>query len=146
NHDSRYSQHADHVLEDDGVDAAAGKSPSVEDEARWLSRMTGSLGVIYLASPEIEGGGPAASAIEYAVAPSPDASAIDDEVHDRLHELLRALPADAGELMRAVYFEGITIKEAGERLGISKAWASRLHARTLRRLERALRLLGIAGL
>jgi len=31
--------------------------------------------------------------------------------------------------------EGLTLTEAGQRLGIGKAWASRLHARALLRLR-----------
>jgi RNA polymerase sigma factor for flagellar operon FliA len=59
-----------------------------------------------------------------------------------LRELIDALPSDSGSLIRGAYFEGLTLKQAGERIGVSKAWASRLHAKTLQRLARALRLLG----
>ena len=47
--------------------------------------------------------------------------------------------SNARQLVQATYFEGCTLKEAGERLGISKAWASRLHARALDQLARALK-------
>jgi RNA polymerase sigma factor for flagellar operon FliA len=44
------------------------------------------------------------------------------------------LPEREQALIRGVYFEGLSIKDAGERIGISKAWASRLHARVLNSL------------
>ena len=47
-------------------------------------------------------------------------------------------------LIRGAYFEGLTLKEAGERIGISKAWASRLHAKTLGQLARSLEEMQLA--
>jgi RNA polymerase sigma factor for flagellar operon FliA len=66
---------------------------------------------------------------------------MDRETQQILHELISELPAQSAELIRATYFEGLTLQEAGQRLGISKAWASRLHARTLEQLGRSLRRL-----
>jgi RNA polymerase sigma factor FliA len=74
--------------------------------------------------------------------PAPPAVAILREVSQMLHELIRALPEDAGNLIRATYFEGLDLQQAGQRLGISKSWASRLHAQTLQRLARDRRLSG----
>ena len=66
------------------------------------------------------------------------------EICSKLHELIDSLPQEAGQLIRAAYFEGLTLQEAGQRLGIGKSWASRLHAKTLQRLGRSLRLMGVA--
>jgi RNA polymerase sigma factor for flagellar operon FliA len=60
------------------------------------------------------------------------------EINEKLHQLVDALPADAAALIRGAYFEGLSLKEAGERIGVSKAWASRLHAKTLGQLARSL--------
>jgi RNA polymerase sigma factor for flagellar operon FliA len=70
--------------------------------------------------------------------------AVGRETHNRLHELIDTLPGEAASLIRATYFEGLTLQEAGERIGISKSWASRLHARALQRLARSLKLSGVA--
>ena len=51
-------------------------------------------------------------------------------------EILRLDPVGCGMLRE-------TLKQAAERIGISKAWASRLHAKTLKRLAHALRGMGI---
>jgi RNA polymerase sigma factor for flagellar operon FliA len=75
--------------------------------------------------------------------PEAPAIAVGREISQRLHELVAALPPEAATLIRATYFEGLTLQEAGTRLGVSKSWASRLHARALQRLARSLRLEGI---
>jgi RNA polymerase sigma factor for flagellar operon FliA len=41
-------------------------------------------------------------------------------------------------LVRITYFEGRTLTEAAAEVGISKAWASRLHSRALGQLALAL--------
>ena len=67
-----------------------------------------------------------------------------EEVRRIVNELISALPEQESQLIRAAYFEGLTLQEAGQRLGISKAWASRLHARSLERLGRSLKRLELA--
>ena len=51
---------------------------------------------------------------------------------------LFALPERERVLLEAIYFEGVTIEEAGGRLGLSKSWASRMHAKALERLRKNL--------
>ena len=66
-------------------------------------------------------------------------SLLDDELKQSLRTAIDDLPPDARQLIRGTYFEGKTLKDAGEALGISKAWASRLHARALEQLARGLK-------
>jgi DNA-directed RNA polymerase specialized sigma subunit len=61
-----------------------------------------------------------------------------------LRELIRALPEAAAELLQATYFEGLSLKDAAARMGRDKSWASRLHARTLRKLATSLKSEGYA--
>jgi RNA polymerase sigma factor for flagellar operon FliA len=75
---------------------------------------------------------------------SPTVAAATRELGERLHELVDRLPAAEARLIRAVYFEDYTLQEASARLGISKSWASRLHARSLEQLARWLRQMGAA--
>ncbi len=51
---------------------------------------------------------------------------------------LDVLPERERVLVEAVYFEGVTIEEAGSRLGLSKSWASRMHAKALDRMRKEL--------
>ncbi len=63
----------------------------------------------------------------------------DDQLHDRrlgrgLPRALACLDARERQVIRKHYFEGKTLLEAGAELGLSKSWASRLHARAIRKL------------
>jgi RNA polymerase sigma factor for flagellar operon FliA len=55
-----------------------------------------------------------------------------------LAEALGTLPDKERRLLELHYFEEETLCDAGRRLGMSKSWASRLHARAVRQLAREL--------
>lgn len=64
----------------------------------------------------------------------------DDRVHAgrvaaRLREAVDALPERERALVTKHYFEGKNLLEAGAEIGISKSWASRLHAQAVERLR-----------
>ena len=60
------------------------------------------------------------------------------ETRERLHEALDTLPPRERQLIDLYYYGKHTLESAGKRLGLSKSWASRLHARAIGRLGRAL--------
>ena len=143
----RYERMANEVLDLERADAAGEQETPLEQDARWLKGASASLAMVYLFShrgsteDDDETG---AASVEDRGVQAPSAVAIKSEMVQRLHELVDALPDDAARLLRATYFEGLTLKEAGERIGISKAWASRLHAKSLGQLARSLRLSQLA--
>jgi RNA polymerase sigma factor for flagellar operon FliA len=53
----------------------------------------------------------------------------------RLREAIEQLPERERALMKKHYWEGKNLLEAGAELGISKSWASRLHAQAVERLR-----------
>ena len=53
----------------------------------------------------------------------------------KLREALESLPEKERALVTKHYYEGKNLLEAGEELGISKSWASRLHAQAVERLR-----------
>jgi RNA polymerase sigma factor for flagellar operon FliA len=71
----------------------------------------------------------------------PDTRALPDERLDtgrlaaRLRAAIDALPERERALVTKHYFEGKNLLEAGAELGISKSWASRLHAQAVERLR-----------
>jgi RNA polymerase sigma factor for flagellar operon FliA len=75
---------------------------------------------------------------------SAESIAMQRELEGRLGKLVEALPAAAAELLKATYYEGLTLKDAAARMGRNKSWASRLHARTLRKLATSLKAEGYA--
>ncbi len=134
----RYEQMSNEVL---SLESEAGQTSQGESAAglRWLRGVTRALAVVYLATQpgaEDEKGVPA---VVDESSPAGPAAAIRREAHEMLHRLIDALPPEARTLIRATYFEGLTLQEAGRRLGVSKSWASRLHAKTLQQLAHALR-------
>ena len=138
----RFEQRAHELLAVEN-DAAPLDSPAVEEEVAWLERLAGGLAVTYLTlhSDDDE---PNAAELADPQARSPAAEAMGREATQVLGQLIDELPAEASSLIRATYFEGLTLQEAGQRLGVGKAWASRLHAKTLQRLARSMRLRGLA--
>jgi RNA polymerase sigma factor for flagellar operon FliA len=68
---------------------------------------------------------------------------VDERLHlQRLGRRLRAelvrLPERERRLLLGHYYRGQTLAQVGARLGRSKSWSSRLHARALRRLRHLL--------
>jgi RNA polymerase sigma factor FliA len=70
----------------------------------------------------------------------PDPSQV-AEAHEELslvRQRISRLPEPEQKLLRLMYFEDLTMLDAAEQLGMSKGWASRLHARALARLRKDL--------
>jgi RNA polymerase sigma factor FliA len=134
----RYERLARETLEEDAGQCTEEPPQDEAGHMRWFRDLGQSLAVVYLAAQA--GGNEEAEGrpLIDTSTPPPWADAVRREVSQRLHELIAALPEDAAALIRAVYFEGLDLQAAGQRLGISKSWASRLHAKTLKRLARDL--------
>jgi RNA polymerase sigma factor for flagellar operon FliA len=72
---------------------------------------------------------------------APDASPAADErletgrLSEKLRKALESLPERERALVTKHYWEGKNLLEAGEELGISKSWASRLHAQAVEKLR-----------
>jgi RNA polymerase sigma factor for flagellar operon FliA len=138
-----YQRNAADVLE---LEAGSGEPAdyTLDEHATRLGRVTQQLFVAYLASNMADEDGERPElAIEDESALPPAEVAAQRENCLMLRELIKALPADAHQLIYNMYFEGQNLSEAAEKLGISKSWASRLHARTLDRLAGSLRRLGV---
>jgi RNA polymerase sigma factor FliA len=140
----RYEQRANEVLQAEAEDSAKPAAanleapPNVEDDARWFRDLSRTLAVVYLVSY----GTASAKNEELAFidpASLPQQALIDEEIVKRLHEQIDALSAEESKFIRAMYFEGRTLEQAGLLLGISKSWACRLHHKVLQRLARSLK-------
>ncbi len=131
-----YDRMSGDVLAADAADSeATGRSTNNEN---WISGVGGKLAVVFLLSNSSEDGDRNPEVAD-GQAEMPLESMLDDELKQSLRTLIEELPADARQLIRGTYFEGKTLKDAGEEIGISKAWASRLHAKALDQLARGLK-------
>ena len=59
------------------------------------------------------------------------------EQQKRIREALKTLPEKNRKVLEAYYFEDLTLEEIGKRLGLSKSWVSRMHAKGLEMLRPA---------
>ena len=138
----RFREMADDVISaSGGDDNDQNGSDSSSDDAEWLGKMTERLAVVYLASGSDE-------SETNVLAEAPDESdsplkvVANREMQQTLRKLVNDLPADARRLIISIYFEGFSLTEAAERVGISKSWASRIHAKGLDQLAQSLRRTG----
>jgi RNA polymerase sigma factor for flagellar operon FliA len=142
-HARKYERMAQDLLELEAQDSQ--KVTGTSGDASWTGNVSVSLSVVYFASLEGGAGSSELLSIPDNASGSPEDDAIGRETRQLVHEMIQALPAEAGQLVRAVYFEGKTLQEAADRLGVSKSWASRLHAKALQRLAVAMRDRGHDG-
>lgn len=63
------------------------------------------------------------------------------QIRAHMREAMSVLPATERQLIMMYYFQNRTLEEAGERLGLSKSWTSRLHVRALEILLKRIRQL-----
>ena len=141
----RSSAITDEVLREESEEAAASAESSKQGDVRWLRNVTRALAVVYLTPSGGDEEGRDRGVLEDHSMPDAAAAAMSHEMTEKLHELIGGLPPEPQALIKGVYFEGLSLQEAGKRLGISKSWASRLHAKTLQRLARSLCPAGVVS-
>lgn len=140
----RYDRMANEALADNDETAQPlGGSPDqvVARAGAWLKGAASTLAVACIAS---RSGMDERTIADVGLA-RPDEIVIRREVAAKLRELVGTLPSDMSALVRATYFQGMTLTQAAAEIGISKAWASRLHARALGRLAAGLQAQDLHG-
>lgn len=139
-HSGKYERMADSLLEP-AAEATAEEAAPVEkheDQVAWFAETSSMLAIAYLMSGQGTEEGHAHEPEDRST-PTPGADAAKRELAERLHALIDDLPENMSKLIRASYFGGLTLTEAGKTIGISKSRASRLHAEALGQLARSLR-------
>ena len=138
-HRLRYEQRANETLRE--VNEATQES-SLAGDANWFRGVTEKLTVVFFCSGGEEEDGWSDAMIEDPSA-APPVEVASREIAQKLRELVNTLPPVERRLIRTIYFEGATLQEAATALGISKSWASRIHAKTLSQLAVRLHGLGV---
>jgi RNA polymerase sigma factor for flagellar operon FliA len=128
---SAFAERADEYLEPRAADPPP---PDATAAAEKLATMVADLSTSYLLCASRD------------VADEPDSSIPDpSQVAEAREELsivrrrMARLPEAEQKLLRLMYFEDLTMLDAAAQLGMSKGWASRLHARALERLRKDVR-------
>ncbi len=120
----RYEQGANAVLKETTAEQG------VAAELDWFSNTTRSLSAAWMMS-QFAGDEADSRGVDNRC-PSETSEAAD--LKRTMEQVLDTLPEQERSLIRGIYFDGLSIKDAGEKIGISKAWASRLHSRILNSL------------
>ena len=138
----RFREMADDVLQSESSKSeTGGETAGSDDDADWLGRMTERLAIVYLASGDDDSD-------SNVLSETPDQHEIPSkvvanrEMQTTLRKFVDELPVDAKRLINGIYFEGFSLTEAADRAGISKSWASRIHAKSLDQLAQSLRRTG----
>jgi RNA polymerase sigma factor for flagellar operon FliA len=136
-HAGHYERIAGDLLETCALDA--GPDDSLEGDAAWFGHASRTLCVSCLVDDvACDDGGGERGGVAANEGADPSARAAWGELRDDLNSRIEELPSEPRELLRIIYHENQSLQTAAERLGISRSWASRLHARTLSRLADAL--------
>ena len=67
------------------------------------------------------------------------------QIRVHMRDAISTLPPKEKQLIMMYYFQNKTLEETGEKLGLSKSWVSRLHARALELLFKRIRVLAARG-
>jgi RNA polymerase sigma factor FliA len=105
-------------------------SPSADDDSREIAVAVESLAAIFAASLE---GMENLQVKDDSL--GPEERLEQEQLKHLVRKAVDRLPQNEQRLLIAYYYEGKTLQEAGEVIGQSKSWASRLHARAVERLK-----------
>jgi len=140
----RYEQIANEALREVNESSPLSDNQSLDENATWLHGTAEKLALVYLIGNSREEAASLDQAIEDP-AEQPEARVANRELAMKLRELVDTLPPTERRLIHKIYFDGATLQDAASLLGISKSWASRIHARTLEQLAMRLRQIGVSG-
>jgi RNA polymerase sigma factor for flagellar operon FliA len=127
------SEYLEHRGERDQGAAAKGvPAASGADALATIKEAMGAIRTMYVTSLEtLQEKGFDPSGEQPRVAEQIDATRLGAKIREAIEEL----PEKERELVKKHYWEGKNLLEAGAELGISKSWASRLHAQAVDRLR-----------
>jgi len=105
-------------------------APTADDDSREIAVAVESLAAIFAASLE---GMENLQVRDDSL--GPEERLEQEQLKHLVRKAVDRLPENEQKLLIAYYYEGKTLQEAGEVIGQSKSWASRLHARAVERLK-----------
>lgn len=125
---SRFEEAANEYL----LDYSAGMETGTPSYAEVKNLATGIVASYFLSSERLS--------------PDPHESAsnapldtlLRQEQQKGIREALKLLPEKNRRVLEAYYFEDLSLEEIGKRLGLSKSWVSRIHAKGLEMLRPAI--------
>jgi RNA polymerase sigma factor for flagellar operon FliA len=98
---------------------------AAEEEYQDLQNVTGSIVSCYLLSLDERAYETADSS------QTPEEVLQESEERQRLREAISQLPEKNRQVLEGYYFQDLSLEEIGQRLGLSKSWVCRVHAKSL---------------
>lgn len=125
-----------------GTSRVQGDDPTaLEDEMRDLAEALGGVATVFITALTLKD-----DEAFHDQAPQQHERLERREVERRIGQVLQLMPEKERRLIEMYYFEDKTLEEAGAVLGLSKSWASRLHARAIDLLRQELERLSPSAL
>jgi len=127
------NEYLENLSERDRGATQRGSQPASSTETlAAIKQAISAIRTMYLTSLEAMHDGGAEVAAD---SPAPGERIDASRLAQRLRKAIEALPAKERALVTKHYWEGKNLLEAGAELGISKSWASRLHAQAVEKLR-----------
>lgn len=131
----KFEEAANEFLQNRSLNNAPVKSTAYDTEENAVTETVNSLASIYIisldASEDLDVEDTASGNIEQRTEFM--------QVRRHMRDAIGSLPEKEKQLVMMYYFQNRTLEEVGERLGLSKSWTSRLHARALALLFKRIR-------
>jgi RNA polymerase sigma factor for flagellar operon FliA len=120
------------------ADGDPGQAGDLEEHVRSIADALGGVAAIFITTLD------ARRDLESAQDGAGAAEALEERERSRtIRQALATLPEKERRLLELYYYEDRSLNDAGQALGLSKSWASRLHARAIGLLKEALEERGI---
>ena len=117
---------------EDAAGAPAGQARDAATTLEEIAEILGGVATVHITSLE------AAAGVTDERLPPPDQQLERMHLQARTRRAMDKLPEKERRLLQLHYFEDRNLEVAGVELGLSKSWASRLHARAVDRLRKVL--------
>ncbi len=127
----RFEMAANEYLKD--VSAGASGTPSAEAQLLNLKDLTANLATCYMLSLDTMPQEPVDQSLV-----SAEEAVVLAEQNKNLRRSLAQLPDTNRQILEHCYFQGLTLEQVGRKLGLSKSWVCRLHAKSLELLRKKL--------
>lgn len=124
----KFEMAANEYMKDYSTAPPAGGGPG--EELQDLQNLTGTIVSCYLLSLDEMTGELAESS-----GATPESLYAQQEERQRLREAITHLPDKNRQVLEGYYFHNLSLEEIGQRLGLSKSWVCRVHAKSLEMLR-----------
>jgi RNA polymerase sigma factor for flagellar operon FliA len=116
------------------ADGSAAPASALEHVVHNLASAVHGLAAVYVTTMD----GSQLALIKDERTPAAEEKLALDQARTLVRDTIRKLSAQERQLLELYYYKDMSLQDVGEKLGLSKSWTSRLHARVIEKLHRML--------